>query len=436
VQKEDFVDFVKIYVKAGDGGNGCVSFRREKYVPKGGPDGGDGGDGGFVVFKVNRNLSTLLSFKRKRKFIAENGEHGKGKNRTGRSGEDLFIEVPPGTVIRDAQTKHILADLSEPEAVFYAARGGKGGRGNANFATPRLQAPRIAERGEPGEEKWLILELKLLADAGLIGYPNVGKSSLISILSNAHPKIASYPFTTLIPNLGVVRVSDVEEFVLADIPGLIEGAHSGTGLGNFFLRHIERCSVLVHVLDISQTEGRDPLEDYMKIKEELSLYSEDLLKKPEIVVANKVDLLPEEMLKENLQRLEKKLKMTVIPISAVTGQGKETLKNVIWKAISDQRNQMSRVSHTSKKSSLQKPPAFRRKLPERFDFQIEKQDQGFVVSGEHIDELLSRFSISQRDSMRYILNLGKNGLSRRLKEMGAEDGDTVWLGDRCFEYRE
>lgn len=437
MQKEDFVDFVKIYVKAGDGGNGCVSFRREKYVPKGGPDGGDGGDGGFVVFKVNRNLSTLLSFKRKRKFIAENGEHGKGKNRTGRSGEDLFIEVPPGTVIRDAQTKHILADLSEPEAVFYAARGGKGGRGNANFATPRLQAPRIAERGEPGEEKWLILELKLLADAGLIGYPNVGKSSLISILSNAHPKIASYPFTTLIPNLGVVRVSDVEEFVLADIPGLIEGAHSGTGLGNFFLRHIERCSVLVHVLDISQTEGRDPLEDYMKIKEELSLYSEDLLKKPEIVVANKVDLLPEEMLKENLQHLEKKLKMTVIPTSAVTGRGKETLKNAIWKAISDQRNQMSRVSHTSKKSSLQKPPAFRRKLPERFDFQIEKQDQGFVVSGEHIDELLSRFSISQRDSMRYILNLlEKNGLSRRLKEMGAEDGDTVWLGDRCFEYRE
>lgn len=436
MQKEDFVDFVKIYVKAGDGGNGCVSFRREKYVPKGGPDGGDGGDGGFVVFKVNRNLSTLLSFKRRRKFIAENGEHGKGKNRTGRSGEDLFIEVPPGTVIKDAQTNQILADLSEPEAVFYAARGGKGGRGNASFATPRLQAPRIAERGEPGEEKWLILELKLLADAGLIGYPNVGKSSLISILSNAHPKIASYPFTTLIPNLGVVKISDVEEFVLADIPGLIEGAHNGTGLGNFFLRHIERCSVLVHVLDISQIEGRDPLEDYMKIKKELSLYSENLLKKPEIVVANKVDLLPEELLKENLRYLEKELETAVIATSAVTGQGKETLKNAIWKAVSTQRSQMSRVSCTSR-SFPKKPPAFRRKIPERFDFQIKKQDQGFVVGGEHIDELLSRFSMSQRDSMRYILNLlEKNGLSRRLKEMGAEDGDTVWLGDRCFEYKE
>lgn len=324
IERADFVDRVKIFVKAGDGGNGCVSFRREKYVPKGGPDGGDGGDGGFVFLRANPSVSTLIEFVNKRKFVAENGKHGMGKKMKGRNGKDLFIDVPVGTVVKDAVTGEIIADLNEPGKIVCVARGGKGGRGNAHFATSTKQAPLIAERGEKGESRWLELELKILADVGLVGYPNVGKSSLISRISNARPKIANYPFTTLIPNLGVVKYDDFS-FVVADIPGLIEGASEGVGLGNVFLRHVERCYLIAHVIDVSGYEREDPVRDYFVIREEMKKYSPFLLEKPEIVVANKIDLIGKEELEKILKRLRDATNREVIPVSALTGEGIDLL---------------------------------------------------------------------------------------------------------------
>jgi len=282
-----FVDEALIWVKAGDGGRGCVSFRREKYVPRGGPDGGDGGKGGDVILEADPNLKTLLDYRYKREYKAQNGEPGKGKNQHGKDGKPLILKVPVGTIVKDAQTDKVIADLSKPFERLVVARGGKGGRGNARFATPIRQAPHFAEPGQPGEERWLKLELKLLADVGLIGFPNTGKSTLLRKISRARPEVAPYPFTTLRPYLGVVRFED-KEFIVADIPGLIEGAHKGIGLGNQFLKHIERTRLLVHLIDISN--GEEALELYEKIRNELKLYKEDLLEKPELVVLNKIDL--------------------------------------------------------------------------------------------------------------------------------------------------
>jgi len=285
-----FVDYVKIYVKAGDGGRGCVSFRREKYVPRGGPDGGDGGKGGDVIIKASSDLHTLLDYRYKKIYKAERGEHGKGSNMTGRDGEDLIIKVPVGTVIKNMETNKIIADLDEEGKSIVIAKGGRGGLGNTHFATSTNQAPRYAQPGQKGEELWIILELKLLADVGLIGLPNAGKSTLISVISSAKPKIADYPFTTLTPVLGVVKYGDHQSFVVADIPGLIEGAHRGTGLGHQFLRHVERTSMLLHLVDVSDFIDSDPVENFEKIQKELELYNPSLIKKPLAVAGTKIDL--------------------------------------------------------------------------------------------------------------------------------------------------
>ncbi len=315
-----FVDRAKINVKGGDGGNGCVAFRREKFVPRGGPSGGDGGHGGSVILVVDPGLRTLMDFKHRIHFKAGRGQHGQGSNMTGSDGADLFVRVPPGTIVQDDKGV-ILADLTEEGQRFVAARGGKGGRGNARFATPTRQAPRIAEPGEPGEERWIVLELKVLADAGIVGFPNAGKSTLLSRVTSARPKIADYAFTTLSPNLGVVRLPGGDSFVLADIPGLIEGAHEGKGLGHEFLRHVERTRVLIHMIDVAGTEGRDPLEDFAIVNRELELYNTSLARLPQVVALNKIDLPAG---RENAPRVRAGIEKTgnpVFAVSAVTGEG-------------------------------------------------------------------------------------------------------------------
>ncbi len=316
-----FVDYVKIYVKAGDGGRGCVSFRREKYVPKGGPDGGDGGKGGDVIIKASKELHTLLDHKYQKTYKAQRGQHGKGSNMKGKDGDDLFILVPVGTVIKDGETEELLADLDEEGKIFVAARGGRGGLGNAHFVSPTHQAPRFAQPGEKGEEKWIILELKLIADVGLIGLPNAGKSTFISVVSSARPKIADYPFTTLSPVLGVVKYKDYKSFVIADIPGLIEGAHRGAGLGHQFLRHVERTSLLLHLVDVSDYLASDPVEDFEKIQKELSLYNPELMKKKMIVVGTKKDLAFKGDRLERLKDYCKKKGIDFFSISAVKKEG-------------------------------------------------------------------------------------------------------------------
>ncbi|MEW6054198.1 MAG: GTPase ObgE [Nitrospirota bacterium] len=316
-----FVDYVKVHVKAGDGGKGCVSFRREKYVPRGGPDGGDGGRGGHIIFRASDELNTLLDQRYRREYRAKKGHHGMGKKMHGKNGEDLVIPVPVGTIVRDAETGELIIDLNEHGKESVIATGGRGGLGNSHFATPVRQAPRFAQPGEPGDEKWLVLELKLLADTGLIGLPNAGKSTLLSVISSAKPKIADYPFTTLTPMLGVVKLEDFRSFVVADIPGLIEGAHRGIGLGFQFLRHIERTSMLLHLVDVSDMNPGDPVEDFEKVQEEIALYSSELLKKPIAAVGTKLDIAVQ---KERLAKLEKYCKMKKIeffPVSAVNGTG-------------------------------------------------------------------------------------------------------------------
>ncbi len=325
-----FVDQVKIYVKAGDGGHGCVSFRREKYVPRGGPDGGDGGRGGDVILVADPQLHTLYDFYHRVHFRAENGRPGMGKKMTGRDGEDLVLRVPVGTVVKDAETGEILGDLVSPGQRLVVARGGKGGRGNARFATPTNQAPRHAEPGRPGEERWLILELKLIADVGLVGLPNAGKSTLLSRISAARPKIADYPFTTLQPNLGVVVLSDERTFVVADLPGLIEGAHKGVGLGLEFLRHVERTRALLHVLDAS---AEDPLRDFEVVEKEMAHYQPELLKKPRAVALNKIDLLADRSRLDPVRESLEKRGHPVYLISAVTGEGLKDLLEGLWRLI-------------------------------------------------------------------------------------------------------
>lgn len=328
-----FIDEAKIYVKSGDGGRGCVSFRREKYVPRGGPNGGDGGHGADVVMIAKRNMSSLLDHRYQQHYRAKRGEHGKGKDQHGKNAEDLFIPVPLGTVIKDQETGEILGDLTTEEETLIVAKGGKGGKGNARFVTSTNQAPKTAEPGGEGEEKTLLLELKLLADVGIVGFPNAGKSTLISRISAAKPKIADYPFTTLVPNLGVVSYGDGATFVVADIPGLIEGAHEGAGLGIQFLRHIERTKVILHLIDLSPLTERDPVQDYEAMNNELRSYSEELFKKPQIVAANKIDISEsEERLSELTEYLESK-SIEVFPISCATGEGLDELKWGIVKVI-------------------------------------------------------------------------------------------------------
>lgn len=324
-----FVDQAKIYVKAGNGGPGCISFRREKYVPKGGPDGGDGGDGGDVILVADPQVHTLYDFYHQVHFKAENGKPGMGKKMKGKDGEDLILRVPVGTVVKDAETGEILGDLVRPGQMLVVAKGGKGGRGNARFATPTRQAPKIAEPGQPGEERWIILELKLIADVGLVGFPNAGKSTLLSRISAAKPKIADYPFTTLEPNLGVVKLFEGETFVVADIPGLIEGAHKGIGLGHDFLKHIERTRIILYVLDLSRE--KEVIKDYQVLRKELELFNPKLLEKEYLIALNKIDLYPDEnFIKEIVELFPEEDRLRIYPISAVTGQGVVNLVYALW----------------------------------------------------------------------------------------------------------
>ena len=316
-----FVDHVKVYVKAGDGGRGCVAFRREKYVPLGGPSGGDGGRGGHIIFRASRELNTLLDLRYQREYKAKRGQHGMGKKMHGKDGEDRIIPVPVGTIIKDADTEEVLADLDSEGVETIIAKSGRGGQGNAHFATPTRQAPKFAQPGEEGEEKNLVIELKLLADVGLIGLPNAGKSTLISVISSARPKIADYPFTTLTPNLGVVKLKDFRSFVVADIPGLIEGAHRGAGLGFQFLRHVERTSLLLHLVDASDMSDSDSVEDLKKINKELELYNSNLLKKTQAVVGTKTDIAIDKKRLRKLAKYCKSKKIDFFPVSAVTGKG-------------------------------------------------------------------------------------------------------------------
>jgi GTP-binding protein len=425
-----FVDQVKIYVKGGDGGNGMVAFRREKYVPKGGPAGGDGGKGGDVVFVVDEGLRTLMDFRYQRHFKAPRGEHGMSKGQHGKNAEDLIVKVPPGTVVIDDKTNEVIADLTEHGQRFVVAKGGRGGRGNMRFATPANPAPEIAENGEPGEERYVTLELKLLADVGLVGFPSVGKSTLLSVVSAAKPKIADYHFTTLVPNLGVVETDDGRSFVMADLPGLIEGAHQGVGLGHQFLRHIERTRVIVHVIDMAAIEGRDPYEDYLVINEELKQYNLRLTERPQIIVANKMDMPNAE---ENLKLFKEKLKddVPIFPISAITRQG---LRDLLF-AIADLLETTPEFPlHETEEPAVQR--VVYRLEKEAPAFEISRDSSGaFILSGEKIEKLFKMTDFSREESVRrFARQLRAMGVDDALRQRGAKDGDIVKLLDYEFEF--
>ncbi|MFO7173862.1 MAG: GTPase ObgE [Bacillota bacterium] len=422
-----FVDVVKIYVKGGDGGRGSNAMRREKFVPMGGPYGGDGGKGGDVILEVDPGLRTLLDFKYQKQYRAERGEHGKGKGQHGRSGRDLVLKVPPGTVVKDAETGEVLFDLTEPGQRVVVARGGRGGRGNMHFATPVNRAPTIYEEGEPGEERWLELELKLMADCGLVGYPNAGKSTLLSRVSAARPKIADYPFTTLTPVLGVVEVGEGRSFVMADIPGLIEGAHQGVGLGDQFLRHIERTRVLIHVLDGAGTEGRDPLADFDAILKELELYNPRLLERPMLVAFNKMDL-PDAQ--QNLPRVREALERRgypVYPISGVTGQGIRELILAAAAAIEQYEAMLARNPEPVVER------VYRAEDPD--EIRIERRpDAVWMVRGRKVERLVAMTPWNNEEAVRrFHVILRRMGVEEALRRRGAVDGDTVEIRGVQFE---
>ena len=422
-----FIDNVEIYVKAGNGGNGRVSFRREKFVPAGGPDGGDGGKGGDIVFVVEEGLRTLSDFRHKKKFIAQSGEDGGSSKKSGRNAPDLYIRVPAGTVIKNAEDNSILADLTKAGESRIIAHGGKGGAGNQHFATPVRQAPAFAKGGIPGEELWLDIELRMIADVGLVGFPNAGNSTLLSVISEARPKIADYPFTTLEPGLGVVRVDEGQSFVVADIPGLIEDAHLGAGLGHKFLRHIERTRLLIHVVDISGIEGRNPLEGFELINRELSKYSQRLADKPQIVAANKIDL-PEA--KENLEGFLEAMNqkgIEVYPISAVSRAG---VRELIYKVY----NKLVELPETELADDSEQEVVFGVEKEEP-PFKTYVKNGVYVAEGPFIKKLMDSVNLYNHESLQYFQRTLKNmGVIESLEELGINEGDTVRMYDFEFEY--
>ena len=433
-----FLDEVKIFVRSGDGGNGLVAFRREKYVPKGGPAGGDGGRGANVVFIVDEGLRTFMDYRYQKKFVAPNGENGMSKGMHGRKSKDLYLKVPPGTVIRDTDTGEVLADLVEHEQEVIVARGGRGGRGNCRFATPSNPAPEIAENGEPGEERNLTLELKLMADVGLVGFPSVGKSTLLSITSKAKPKIADYHFTTLAPNLGVVETRDHRSFVMADLPGLIEGASQGVGLGHQFLRHIERTKVIVHVIDMSATDGRDPYEDYKVINAELGEYNMRLLERPQIVVANKMDI---PVASENLVEFKKRLAedgedVDIVEISAFT---RNNIDNLLYKIsdILDNTDPNMLYELDTEEESMENRVIYKHK-PKDETFKITRDDTGaYVVSGPGIERAFLMTDFNRDASVRrFAQQMRSMGVDDALRERGCKNGDTVKILKGEFEFVE
>lgn len=418
-----FYDKAKIYVKGGDGGNGIVAFRREKYVPEGGPSGGDGGRGGNVIFRADEGLRTLVDFRYQRHYKADRGEHGMSKGMHGAKGEDMFVRVPVGTVVKEAETGAVLADFISDGQELVLARGGRGGRGNTRFASNTNKAPNHAEMGEPGEDHWLELELKLIADVGLVGYPNVGKSTLISRVSAAKPKIANYHFTTLVPNLGVVRVNEGTSYVMADIPGLIEGAHTGAGLGHEFLRHTERTRLLVHVLDVSGSEGRNPLEDFAVINKELELYNPKLAKRVQVIAANKMDIPGAE---ENLKLLQDELgqEHEIFPISAATGEGLDRLIYRVAELLDEVEDEDPIVEPVDKVTTLDRAPRFT----------ITVEDEVYVISGKEIEKHYAMTNFENEDSVKRFQSIVKRmGIEDALRKEGAKDGDTVRIKELEFE---
>ena len=423
-----FTDYAKIIIKSGNGGDGAITFRREKYVAAGGPDGGDGGKGGDIYFRVDPNANTLIDFRYTKKFKAQNGENGSGGNKYGKSGEDLYIDVPIGTIIRDSETGKIVADLSKEGQVELVLKGGRGGKGNSHFATATRQVPRFAQAGEDGEEKEVILELKLLADVGLLGFPNVGKSTFLSVVTDAKPKIANYHFTTIEPNLGVVKTEKGDSFVIADIPGIIEGASEGIGLGIQFLRHVERTRLLLHVIDVSGVEGRNPVQDFHTINEELKKYSEKLSQRKQIIVANKIDIMQDDTGYKELEKLAKEQNIEIFKISGATGQGikellnrvSEVLKTLPKEEIVDEED---RVVYTLNDDSN--------------DFTVRKEDGIFIIEGKAINRLMGRINIDDNESMYYFeKSLKQLGIEAELKKQGIKEGDTVKVLNWTFEWYE
>ena len=422
-----FTDYTKIIIKSGDGGNGAISFRREKYVAAGGPDGGDGGKGGDVYFVVDKDKNTLIDFRYNKKYKATNGENGSGAKCSGKSGEDIYIGVPIGTVLKDNETGKVIADLSEPGQKELVLKGGRGGRGNQHFATSTRQVPRFAEDGEPGQEKEVILELKLLADVGLLGFPNVGKSTFLSTVTSARPKIANYQFTTLEPNLGVVKSKDGTSFVIADIPGIIEGASQGVGLGLQFLRHIERTRLLLHLIDVSGSEGRNPVDDYNVINEELKNYSEKLANRKQIIVATKCDVLNQELL-EQLENLAKEKNMEFFKISSVTGEGIEKLLDYV-----------SNLLKTLPKEELvEKDERIVYTLEDdKEGFTITREKNKFIIKGETVERIIRRVNIEDNESLYYLhKKLRELGVEEELKKQGINEGDIVKIANYELEWYE
>lgn len=425
------IDLAKISLKAGNGGNGAIAWRREKYEPTGGPAGGDGGDGGSIIIKATRNLSTLDDFKFKKIFKAENGEAGGKSKKFGKKGEDLIIKVPVGTILREETSNKIIKDFKVDGEEFLIAKGGRGGRGNVHFKNSVRQAPRFAENGKKGQEINLILELKILADVGLVGLPNVGKSTLISVISKAKPKIANYHFTTLNPNLGVVNIDKERSFIVADIPGLIEGANEGEGLGHDFLRHIERCRVLIHLVDISGIEGRDPMKDFNLINKELELYNKELANKPMIVALNKTDLDFNDNASKFIYTFKNDYK--IYKISAATTDGIKELLDGAYDLLSKSEDKQFDLLEEVDENFLEE---FYNKEIE-FDLNFSKENEVFVVSGRRIDNLLEKINMEDYDSrMFFEKKLREMEVFDKLKEMGIKEGDSVAIGDIVFEYYE
>lgn len=432
-----FLDTAKISVKAGRGGDGMVAFRREKYVPNGGPWGGDGGKGGSVIFKVNEGLRTLMDFRYNRNFKAKAGEKGMTKGMHGRGAEDLIVSLPPGTTVRDATTGKVITDLVEHDQEFVVARGGRGGRGNIRFATPRNPAPEIAENGEPGEERELQLELKILADVGLVGFPSVGKSTLLSVVSAAKPKIGAYHFTTIVPNLGMVRTKSGDSFAMADLPGLIEGASQGVGLGTQFLRHIERTRVILHVIDMSASEGRDPYDDYVSINNELETYNLRLMERPQIIVANKMDMPDSE---ENLAAFKEKLAANydefddmpmIFPISSLAHQGLENLMDATAELLANTEEFL-----LYDETDMQEDEAYYGFNEDERPFEITRDDDAtWVLYGDKLEKLFVMTNMERDESiMKFARQLRGMGVDEVLRERGAKDGDIVRIGNFEFEF--
>lgn len=430
-----FVDKAKVYVKGGDGGDGIVAFRREKYVPEGGPAGGDGGKGADVIFRVDEGLRTLMDFRYQRHFKAPRGEKGRNKSQNGANAENMIVRIPPGTVVIDDDTQEVIADLTRHGQQVVVARGGRGGRGNIRFATPNNPAPELAEHGEEGQERWVVLELKVMADIGLVGFPSVGKSTLLSVVSAAKPKIGAYHFTTITPNLGVVDVGDGRSFVMADLPGLIEGAHEGVGLGHEFLRHVERTRLIIHVIDMAGSEGRDPFDDWQKINAELDQYNAELAKRPQIIVANKMDI-PEAA--DNLKEFRKQIgeinpELEILEMSSLTRQG---VQEVLYKA-ADLLDQIPEEPAVEEVAEQAERKIYKLDKKEDNSFTIRRENEMFVVESETIERMMKRMQLNTHEAiLKLARTLRHMGVDEELRKRGAEDGTIVRIGDFEFEFVE